>query len=145
MMSTRPEETWLRRVLYRSAGGAIPTGLLVTAIHLEKERSLGQVLDGGLSSLWFAGLFLAGSTAAVRFSSGRPRGSSALADLGRGAAATILGWALLWALWQLALPDGARDHALIINSLVMLGVGFASALPGRPEAPPLAVSAPEDP
>jgi hypothetical protein len=145
MMPTAREETWTRRALWRTAGFAIPTGLLVTALHLEKERSFGEGLDGGLSSLWFVGLFLAGHLAAGRLSTRRPRRLSALAHLGGGASAAILGWGLLWTLWNLALPDGARSYALAINSLATLTVGFAAAWPGRgPAKPPLAVAALEE-
>ncbi len=114
--------------LLRTAGYLLPTGFIVMALHLDKERSLGQAVDGALSSLWFAGCYLAGHLAGARSFTVQVR-PGVFRHLIVGTAGAILGWGLLWAAW-LVLPESIRRQAFLVNSLVMLVVGFIMACEG---------------
>lgn len=116
--------------LPRSFGFAIPTIALITALHVQVDRSWGEWLDGVVSGAWFALVFalvwglLAWS--ARRAESSAPRG--AFAEFATGLAIGVATWTVVWACWQLPAMTALRAYAFPINSSAMVLAALASTV-----------------
>lgn len=128
----------MRSSLVRSLGFAVPTIALVTALHVQVDRSWGEWLDGLVSGAWFALVFAAVggllAWSARRAGTFAPRGP--LAEFALGLALAAATWTLVWALWQAPPMQPLRTSAFPINSGAMVLAALASsALRFRTAAP----------
>lgn len=128
----------MRSSLGRSLGFALPTIALVTALHVQYDRSWGEWLDGIASGAWFALVFalvwglLAWS--ARRAGSFAPRG--ALAEFALGLVLAVATWTLVWAMWQTPALRPLSASAFPINTGAMVLAAVASsALRSRAASP----------
>jgi len=121
-------------LLARTCGFLLSTAFVVTSLHLARERSPGEAVDGMVSSLWFTLTFLAGGVAtclATGSRGGDDRGHG-LRDGLAGGAAGVVTWtavALFWALPVWGALRHARDWAFAINSTGMALAGAVVVLP----------------
>ncbi len=99
-------------------------------LHLVKEASLGEFIDGLVSGLWFTAAFLLGILLAV---SGRPesRRRKKSIEIVLGASAGLIAWLLLWGFWELPTVEALKKMGLlpfILNTGAMLAFGLAFSL-----------------
>lgn len=92
----------MKAALYRALGFSVPTLALVTVLHVVKDASVGEAVDGLVSGLWFAALFLFGVL--LRIPTGLTAGAinqiAAVHEVLVGLAAAVLTWCLLWLIWE---------------------------------------------
>ena len=124
----------MRSSFVRSLGFALPAVALVTALHVQVDRSWGEWLDGIASGAWFA-LVYAVVWAALSWVA-RRRGVHASAEPVRefvlGVALGAATWLLVWALWQVPAMQPLRPSAFVVNSLAMAVAAVAAATWPRP-------------
>lgn len=128
----------MRTALALTAGFSLPTAGFVVGRHLGREASVGAALDGTLTSIWFAGWFLAGALGiagaarlAARTAPAPPSPPARRAFPGPatfGLLAGVVVWAALLFLWTLEPMDPLRERALAINSAAMAASGILGAL-----------------
>jgi hypothetical protein len=118
--------------MMRTLGFAAVTVPLVTALHLVREMSGGEALDGVVSGLSFTLLFAAGAW--VRRVLPASAGSERRAiEVSTGVIAGLACWSLLWLLWSAPFMTPLRDlrwPAFAINCAVAAGAGLLR-LPAR--------------
>lgn len=125
----------MRTALALTAGFSLPTAGLVIERHLAREASVGAALDGTLTSIWFAGWFLAGAlgvATVARLAAEAPPALPARRALAGpvsiGITAGVAVWVALLVLWTLDPMDPLRGRALAINSAAMAAGGILGAL-----------------
>jgi hypothetical protein len=116
------------------AGFAIPTVGVITAVHLGRQASWGEGLDGFVSGLWFTLPFAAVCWLRSHFEGQR---RSALArgvghEFALGLLAGLVTWAALWLGWTLPSVAGWRPNAFAINSVATGLAGLVLPPAGRP-------------
>lgn len=123
---------------WRTFGFAIPTVTLVTALHLAREASPGEALDGVVSGLYFTTVFLVGAILSLfggfllHREPAEPRDARARrVETFAGAATAVGTWLVLYAWWMLPgtrelRADGARVFA--IHSVAMAGAAIVLAM-----------------
>jgi hypothetical protein len=99
----------------------------VTAIHLARNPSAGEAIDGLVSGLWFAALFLAGGWLGARWfaTHDRVRPGTAAREGLIGLTARALTWSLLWLAWGLPQAGSLRAGGFAINSATMIAAALA--------------------
>jgi hypothetical protein len=124
----------MNRLAARVAGFAVPTVGIVTAIHLGRQQSWGEGLDGVVSGLWFTLPFAA--VCGLRSWLEGQRRSALARTAGNefvfGLMAGVVTWAGLWLGWTLPSVIGWRPHAFAINSVVTGLAGLVLPPAGRP-------------
>ena len=112
-------------------GFAVPTVLLITALHLARTATFSEAVDGVISGLWFTGLFYVGMRLAG--TSLDQQDGNERRDLILGMAAGALTWALMAFGWSLPGAAGLDQSGLAfpINTAIVLGIGAVFALAGR--------------
>ena len=120
----------MSRLLARVAGFAITTIALITSIHVGKQGSWGEALDGLGSGAWFTLPFAATAWLRSRIDGGRRSAlqRTARGEFSMGLLFGALVWAVLWLGWTLPSLATWRPHAFAINSVAMALAGFV--LPG---------------
>jgi hypothetical protein len=134
----------MRPVLIRALGYFVPTVILITASHVEKDPRPGEWLDGVVSGSWFALCFLAAALVlgALARALGRPAGGPAARELGLGLLTAVLAWFALWAFWQVPATAPLRALAFVVNSAAMaLAAVVAASLAARTRRRPALASA----
>lgn len=124
----------MRTTLHRAFGYLFPTLFVVTGLHLAREASPGEALDGVVSSLWFVALFLAGATLARRWSaSPEPVDQvSRGASIREGVLVGGIAWLVVWAFWAVPQTQPLRGS----NALTFAINGAASLVAGGVRLPP---------
>ncbi len=123
----------MRRVLQRTAGYLLPTLVIVTGLHLVREATAGEALDGVASALWFVVLFFAGAWLAAR--SGADE-QPATAPAREGLLIGVLSWLALWAFWNVPQTEALRASggtAFLLNSVASLAAGVVHLPRTRPD------------
>ena len=108
----------------RILGFWIPTSVIVIALHLKEMATIGEFVDGFVSSLVFTLIFAAGFLMKRTQSE-----SSTNMQLLQGATLGVLSWSALWLFWSFPGIDGnhsIQGLAFVINCAVMLVFGFYS-------------------
>ncbi len=125
----------MNRLTARVLGFALPTVSLVTALHLDKQVSWGEALDGVVSGVFFTLPFAAVAWVRSRIEGGRAsaRARGAGREFVLGLSAGVVAWALVWLGWALPSVQGMRPHAFGLNSAVMAMAGLLLPPAGRPE------------
>jgi hypothetical protein len=118
----------MKRIGLRTLGFFVPTAAVVMTLHLVREASTGEAIDGIVSSLWFTLPFAAGAgiDEALR-ARGHRAPLSPAANLLSGFAAGLLAWGALWALWALPIIQPLRALPALsfaLNCAVALLAGF---------------------
>jgi len=126
-----------RQTAEQALGFLIPTVIVVTGLHLSKELSVGEAVDGPMSSFYFAAVFLCGALPAqcrARRPGGRKSpGRNLVVGMSAGAGA----WVLLFAAWSTAPADWASTlgrRVFVLNSAVVLIIGASVAMLTRSHA-----------
>jgi hypothetical protein len=123
----------MRRVLQRTAGYLLPTLVVVTGLHLVREATAGEALDGVVSGMWFVVLFFAGASLTAR--SGADEHPAA-APAREGLLIGVLNWLALWAFWNVPQTEALRASAgtvFLINSVTSLAAGVVRLPRTRPD------------
>jgi hypothetical protein len=114
----------MKAALLRTLGFALPTLVLATTLHLDRDRSVGEAIDGLISGLWFALLFLVGGSIGVTVGQGRlRRRRHAAIEVIVGVAAALVTWTLLFLLWKIPQAEPLRSAGFPINSAIVLAAG----------------------
>jgi len=102
--------------LARTLGFFVPTLIVIGGQHVAAQPTLGEALDGFVSSAWFTLLFAAGTLIAHRVSALRSavEPGSTWRDLRGGALAGMVCWLLLWAFWALPATRSLREIASFV-------------------------------
>ena len=119
----------LRPCLWRTAGFALPTVVLVISLHLAERPTTGEAVDGLISGLWFAALFLLATLVRPRLGLAPAPASGArpVWEFLLGALAAVVVWSLLWLFWSVApLAAGAEGVARILNATAVFVSGLAA-------------------
>ena len=123
----------MKRLTLRILGFAIPTIGLVTALHLDRESSVGVGIDGVVSGLAFTLPFAA--VAWLRSRLEGDRASARARGVGReflfGLFAGLVAWAALWVCWSLPAVQSLRANAFWWNCAVMAFAGLMLPAAGR--------------
>lgn len=107
----------MQRNVLRWLGFAVPTVVVITVAHLNREQGWGSGLDGVVSGLFFSLPFAVVDFLRSRLGAARgtipsrTKGQEYRLGLLVGAAA----WALIWLGWCLPATDSLRPHAFAIN------------------------------
>lgn len=109
------------RLTARTLGFAIPTVALVTTLHLNRDSSAGEAVDGVLSGLAFTLPYMAISWLRLRVEGDRAsnRTRSHRMELLFGISAAVVAWAALWVGWTLPAMQSQRPNAFWWNCAVM--------------------------
>ena len=126
-------EVRMNRNTIRWLGFAIPTVALITAVHLQRENSPGEALDGVISGFCFTLPFAATSWLRSRFEGGRSSAQRRPAPLefAFGLLAGAITWALLWLGWTFPEVQGLRPHAFLVNNVATAVAGLMLPAAGR--------------
>ena len=119
-----------RMLVARALGFSLPTVGFVTALHLVRDATAGEALDGVVSGLWFSIAFLLGELQCARASGGTARSAPAAHEVLAGLSAAVLAWSLLWLFWELPQTESLRHRsnwAFAINSAAMVVAALALA------------------
>lgn len=119
----------MRSVLLRTAGFSVPTVAIVLALHLVKEPTAAEAVDGVVSALWFVAFYFLGAWSALRLgiAGSIGVGNRAVSHLLLGASAAVLVWCFLWAFWALPVSASLRLHprwVFAVHTLMMAVVGM---------------------
>jgi hypothetical protein len=128
----------MKTAVFRALGFAIPTVVVVTALHLGKQASVGEAIDGVVSGLAFVGFYFVGELLTLPFGglrSERSPGRDALI----GVVAGVATWILVGVFWAMPRTDDVRAGAFGINALAMVIAAFATAAALRKPRPRVAV------
>jgi len=111
-------------------GFASPTLCIVLAIHVAREPSWGEALDGLASGLWFSLLFAAGALLGVRGAREAYTRAAWTPGLLAGMLAALLVWSAFWGFWTLVPhPEQpvSRGSVFVVHSILMAVAGLAVA------------------
>lgn len=134
----------MSHLLWRALGFAVPSVGFVTALHLAREWSAGEAVDGIVSGLYFAVMFLLGGILAlfVRLAARAPRdeegaGRGGASECLAGLLAALVAWVLVWLWWELPLTHALRawpNGVFALNSaaMVIAALGLAALRDRRP-------------
>lgn len=114
-------------VIHRALGFSLPTVAVVTSLHLEKQATSGEALDGVMSGLFFSALFLLGSRVCAFFGLGARSEPRPVRETLAGAAAGVVTWALLWGAWSVPQSAALRPAAFAIHCACMLAASVVTA------------------
>lgn len=90
----------MRSALYRTFGYLLPTTLVVAGLHLVREMSPGEAIDGALSALFFTACFLGGAVLEARSRAAGP-GAAPGKHVREGLLIGVGTWLAIWAFWSL--------------------------------------------
>lgn len=109
------------RLTVRTLGYAIPTVALVTALHLDRESTVGEAVDGVLSGIAFTLPYMLVSWLRLRVEGDRAsnRTRTHRVEFLYGIAAAAVAWAALWVGWTLPAMQSQRPNAFWWNCAVM--------------------------
>lgn len=109
------------RLTVRTLGFAIPTVTLVTTLHLNRESTAGEAIDGVLSGIAFTLPYMVVSWLRSRVEGDRAaaRTRSHRTELLFGVTAAVVAWAALWVGWTLPAMQSQRPNAFWWNCAVM--------------------------
>ena len=116
----------MRVAVLRALGFAIPTVLVVTALHLTKLATVGEAIDGVVSGLAFSAFYFVGELLALPFGGSRSE-RAGVRELAIGAIAGVATWILVATFWALPPADAVRAGAFGINALAMVIAAMATA------------------
>ncbi len=111
-------------LLRRTTGYLLPTLVVVAGIHLAREASFGEALDGVLSALWFVALFALGSLASAR---GLHAERGRMEPVREGLLLALATWLALWAFWSVPQSQPMLAKAggpFVWNSVASLAAGL---------------------
>lgn len=119
----------MRSIVLRTAGFSVPTVAIVFTLHLVKEATAAEAVDGAVSALWFVAFYFLGAWSALRLgmAGSIAGGNRALPHLLLGASAGVLVWCLLGAFWALPITASLRLHpgwVFAVHTLIMAVVGM---------------------
>ncbi len=125
----------MNRLAARVLGFALPTVSLVTALHLDKQASGGEALDGVVSGVCFTLPFALVTWVRSRLKGGRASAPSRGAgrEFALGMLAGVVTWAAVWLGWSMPAVQGLRPHAFGLNSAAMAVAGLLLPPAGRSE------------
>jgi hypothetical protein len=116
----------MQSALYRTFGYLLPTTLVVAGLHLVREMSPGEAIDGAVSALFFTACFLGGAALEARSRAGGP-GTAPWKHVREGLLIGVGAWLAIWAFWNLpqtnalrAFPAGVFGVNLLANLLAGL-------------------------
>ena len=123
----------MNRNVLRWLGFALPTVIVITVAHLNRERSWGSSLDGVVSGLFFSLPFAVADFVRSRFDAGRAASPSRTQgqEYRLGLLVGALAWALIWAGWSIPATDSLRPHAFAINCAATALAGLLVPGSGR--------------
>jgi hypothetical protein len=114
----------MRSVLPRTFGYLLPTTLVVTGLHLAREMSGGEALDGALSAFFFTACFLGGAMLEARSRAVEPAPPAGKA-VREGLLIGIVTWLAIWAFWNLPQTNALRAAPAVVLTLNALANGLA--------------------
>lgn len=116
----------MRSALYRTFGHLLPTTVVVTGLHLVREMSPGEAIDGVLSALFFTACFLGGAVLEARSRAAGP-GAVPGKHVREGLLIGAGTWLALWAFWNLPQTNALRAFpagVLLVNALANVLAGL---------------------
>ena len=116
----------MRVAVFRALGFAIPAVVVVTALHLAKQASVGEVIDGVVSGLAFAAFYFGGELLTLPFGGLRSE-RSAGRDALIGVMAGVATWILVAIFWAMPHSANVRGGAFGINALAMVIAAMSTA------------------
>ena len=117
----------MKTAVMRAIGFGVPTVVVVTILHLAKQASVGEAIDGVTSGLVFAAFYFGGELLTMPFGGLRSE-RSASREVLIGATAGVAAWILVGAFWALPRTDNVRAGAFGINALAMVIAAFSTAV-----------------
>lgn len=123
----------MNRNALRWLGFALPTVVVITVSHLNREQSWGSALDGLVSGLFFSLPFAVADFVRSRFVPSRTASPSRTqgAEYRLGLLVGAITWALLWLGWSIPVSDSLRPHAFAINCAATALAGLLVPGSGR--------------